>query len=78
MSTQFGRRVIEFFWDVLLFQLYAPQTKIFDGGTNRSMSLFEPLFKGLTTRFKVLDTENLQDDTKDSSLRGYVLVSWML
>jgi hypothetical protein len=34
-----------------LFENYAPQTTIFDGGTKRSMSLFEALFNGVSTRF---------------------------
>jgi hypothetical protein len=40
-------------WVVIDFshQLYAPQTKILEGGTKEEIRVFEALFKGVSTRF---------------------------
>jgi hypothetical protein len=39
--------------------IYAPQTKILDGGTKRCVCVFEVLFKGVSTRFGIPLIESL-------------------
>jgi hypothetical protein len=43
---------------MILFQNYAPQTKILEGLTKDEMRLFEALFKGVSTRFGRLTIES--------------------
>ncbi len=42
-----GRRKVQWLVD----QMYASQTKILEGGTKDEIRIFEPLFKGASTRF---------------------------
>ncbi len=39
--------------------IYAPQTKILEGGTKEEIRMLEALFKGVSTRFGLRTIENM-------------------
>ena len=55
-----NRHIVMLSWSC---DFYASQTKIFDGWTKRSMSLFDALFESTSTRFGLLVSEKCFEKT---------------